>query len=224
MTAATGKRPSRASTRGGRLSPLLIANGGDVAERIARAAAAEGMVSAAMAGADESDASHLAAADERHTLLGTASAASLDTVARATAATATCCDLLRPGYGFLSERSELAEAGEDAGRKRWIPLVFLGPSASVLCPSVTRCARRSRHPRAGGRGGRGGRRGVASLLAQTGAVMLKARAGGGGRGTAWSAAATTVAAAMTAPAPKKVVLPLPVTSLRRPWRSGSVPR
>ncbi len=47
-------------------SRLLIANRGEIAVRIARAAAAEGMTSVAVAAADEPDAAHLAAAHDSH--------------------------------------------------------------------------------------------------------------------------------------------------------------
>jgi acetyl/propionyl-CoA carboxylase alpha subunit/acetyl-CoA carboxylase carboxyltransferase component len=169
-------------------SRLLIANRGEIAVRIARAAAAEGMTSVAVTAADEPDAVHLAAADESHVLPGSGPAAYLDAVALAQAAVATGCDLLHPGYGFLSESPDLAQACADAGARRGSPLVFVGPSAPVLASLGDKVLARGLAEKAGipvldALGDRVDVPAVTGLVEQTGAVMLKPRFGGGGRGT-----------------------------------------
>ncbi|MBJ7451769.1 MAG: ATP-grasp domain-containing protein, partial [Blastococcus sp.] len=169
-------------------SRLLIANRGEIAVRIARAAAAEGITSVAVTAADEPDAAHLASAAESHVLAGSGPAAYLDAVALAEAAVATGCDLLHPGYGFLSESPALAEACEDAGARRGSPLVFVGPSAPVLVSLGDKVLARGLAEKAGipvlaGVSAGVDADAVTSLLAETGAVMLKPRFGGGGRGT-----------------------------------------
>lgn len=169
-------------------SRLLIANRGEIAVRIARAAAAEGMTSVAVTAADEPDAAHLAAADESHVLSGSGPAAYLDAAVLAEAAVATGCTLIHPGYGFLSESAELAEACEDAGQRRGTPLVFVGPSAPVLATLGDKVLARGVAEKAGipvlpGLGAGVDVDAVTGLLAETGAVMLKPRFGGGGRGT-----------------------------------------
>ncbi|MGY2129399.1 carboxyl transferase domain-containing protein [Blastococcus sp. SYSU DS0617] len=169
-------------------SRLLIANRGEIAVRIARAAAAEGITTVAVCAADEPDAAHLAAADVRHVLPGSGPAAYLDGAALAQAAIDTGCDLLHPGYGFLSESPDLAQACEYAGQRRGSPLVFVGPSASGLATLGDKVLARGLAEKAGipvlpGLGAGVDVDAVTGLLAETGAVMLKPRFGGGGRGT-----------------------------------------
>ncbi|MGY1753830.1 carboxyl transferase domain-containing protein [Blastococcus sp. SYSU D01042] len=159
---------------------LLIANRGEIAVRLARAAVAEGMVSVAVAGADEPDAPHLSAADQHHALPGTGPAAHLDVAAVVAAAQATGCDLLHPGYGFLSENPSLAEACSTAG------ITFVGPSPATLelCGDKVRArALAHEHGIPVLQATDADETAVTALLDDSGAVMLKARAGGGGRGT-----------------------------------------
>ncbi|WP_246078431.1 acetyl-CoA carboxylase family protein [Modestobacter excelsi] len=164
------------------LHRLLIANRGEIAVRIARAAAAEGMQSVAVAAGDEPGAPHLVAADATYALPGTRPAGYLDVAAIVQAATATGCDLLHPGYGFLSENPDLAAACATAG------VTFVGPLPGTLDLFGDKVLARALAETADVPVLRGTRAGVdaaavADLLDDTGAVMLKARAGGGGRGT-----------------------------------------
>ncbi|MDK3256565.1 acetyl-CoA carboxylase family protein [Blastococcus capsensis] len=162
------------------MARLLIANRGEIAVRIARAAAAEGMTSVAVTAADEPDAPHLAAADEAYVLAGSGPAAYLDAADIVRAALATGCDLVHPGYGFLSESTDLPNACADAG------LTVVGPRPDTLAVLGDKAAARDAAAAAGvpvPRGGDGDPATVAGLLEQTGAVMLKARFGGGGRAT-----------------------------------------
>ncbi|WP_347057349.1 carboxyl transferase domain-containing protein [Blastococcus sp. HT6-30] len=166
------------------MARLLIANRGEIAVRIARAAAAEGMTSVAVAPADEPDAAHLTAADEAHLLPGSGPAAHLDAAAVVRAARATGCDLIHPGYGFLSEDPALPRACEDGGG----PLTVVGPGAAVLEVLGDKVRARAAATAAGAPVPRGTADAVtaeqvAELVAASGAVMLKARFGGGGRAT-----------------------------------------
>ncbi|RBY97943.1 carbamoyl-phosphate synthase large subunit [Blastococcus sp. TF02-8] len=162
------------------MARLLIANRGEIAVRIARAAAAEGLVSVAITAADEPDAPHLSAADESYLLPGRGPAAYLDAAAVARAAADTGCTLVHPGYGFLSETPELSEACADAG------ITVVGPGAAALATLGDKVLARQAAEVAGVpvlRTADGDVAGVTALLEETGAVMLKARFGGGGRAT-----------------------------------------
>ncbi|RBY88090.1 carbamoyl-phosphate synthase large subunit [Blastococcus sp. TBT05-19] len=172
------------------MARLLIANRGEIAVRLARAAAAEGLTSVAVTAADEPDAPHLAAADETHVLPGSGPAAYLDAAAIARAAVATTCDLVHPGYGFLSESPALPDA---------CPVPVVGPGAAVLRTLGDKALARQAAEAAGVpvlRAADGD--GIAALLDDVGAVMLKARFGGGGRATRILRRGDDVAAAVEA--------------------------
>jgi acetyl/propionyl-CoA carboxylase alpha subunit/acetyl-CoA carboxylase carboxyltransferase component len=159
---------------------LLIANRGEIAVRIARAAAAEGMTSVAVTAADEPDAPHRAAADEAADLPGTGPAGYLDVAAVVRAAIDTGCALVHPGYGFLSESPDLPEACAAAG------LTVVGPRPATLAVLGDKVLAREAAEAAGvpvPQAVDGDPAAVAGLLGRTGAVMLKARFGGGGRAT-----------------------------------------
>src|SRR5690242_3032862 len=79
---------------------LLIANRGEIAIRIARAADEAGLASAAIYPADDAASLHLRAAGEAHEIPGRGARAYLDIEAVIAAAKAAGCDVLHPGYGF----------------------------------------------------------------------------------------------------------------------------
>jgi acetyl-CoA carboxylase biotin carboxylase subunit len=109
------------------LERVLVANRGEIAVRIVRACFDEGLES--VVAVSEADRGSLAARSaDRAVVIGPASAAeSYLSVERVVAAAlATGCDAIHPGYGFLSERPELADACEEHG------LVFVGPPADVM--------------------------------------------------------------------------------------------
>ena len=108
------------------LKKLLIANRGEIALRIVRAAQDMGLATVAVYSADDADAPHAHAADQAVALAATGPTAYLDIAALLTAARQTGCDAVHPGYGFLSERADFAQACADAG------LAFVGPSATHL--------------------------------------------------------------------------------------------
>ncbi|MGI8754123.1 MAG: acetyl/propionyl/methylcrotonyl-CoA carboxylase subunit alpha [Acidimicrobiales bacterium] len=114
-------------TRVSPLSSVLVANRGEIAVRVIRAAADAGLRSVAVYANGDRDALHVRLADAAYPLSGTTaaetylSAASLLAVAAAASA-----DSVHPGYGFLSENADFAQAVLDAG------LVWIGPGPQAI--------------------------------------------------------------------------------------------
>ena len=105
------------------LRRLFIANRGEIAVRVIRAARSLGIET--VAGVSEADRESMAARlADRAVLIGPAAAARsyLDGASIVAAAQGTGCDAIHPGYGFLSENAAFAADVEAAG------LVFVGPS------------------------------------------------------------------------------------------------
>ncbi len=105
---------------------ILIANRGEIAVRIVRAAHDLGSRSVAVFARDDAGALHTLLADECVALAATGPAAYLDIGALLAEARRLGCDAVHPGYGFLSERADFAQACADAG------LVFIGPTPEQL--------------------------------------------------------------------------------------------
>ncbi|MGO4330772.1 carboxyl transferase domain-containing protein [Cupriavidus sp. 2TAF22] len=166
---------------------LLIANRGEIAIRIARAAASAGLQSVALFSEDDRDALHVRKADEAVALAGTGPRAYLDIGQVVAAARRSDCDLVHPGYGLLSENAEFAQACLDAG------LAFTGPAPDVLRlfgdkARARALARECGVPVVPGTTGPTTQEAAhaffATLQAQDArpGMMIKALAGGGGRG------------------------------------------
>src|SRR5690242_862623 len=171
----------RADRGWGMIKRLLVANRGEVAVRVMATAAVLGIETVAVYPADDADCGHVTRADAAVELPGTGVAAYLDVDAIVAAAAGAGCDTLHPGYGFLSERPELAARCVAAG------LRFAGPDAEVLALFGDKAATRARAralgvPVLAGTGIDPPRQEVLALLRAHGAVMVKAVAGGGGRG------------------------------------------
>ena len=163
------------------ISRLLIANRGEIAVRIARAAADFGAQCIAVHGADDAESLHVRMADEAAALPGTGAAAYLDRAALVDAARAHGCDAVHPGYGFLAENADFAAVCADAG------LAFVGPAPETLRlfgdkARARAAARDAGIPVPAGSDGGATLAEARDLLAMHGAVMIKAVAGGGGRG------------------------------------------
>ena len=105
---------------------LLIANRGEIAIRIARAASETGLASVAIYPADDALSLHVRAADEAREIPGRGARAYLEIEGVVAAAKAAGCDALHPGYGFLSENAALARRCAEEG------IVFVGPSPDAL--------------------------------------------------------------------------------------------
>jgi acetyl/propionyl-CoA carboxylase alpha subunit len=163
---------------------LLIANRGEIAIRIARAAADSGIATVAIHPADDALSLHVRAADEAHEIPGRGARAYLDIDGVLAAAMSAGCDALHPGYGFLSENAALARRCAEAG------VVFVGPSPGALDlfgdkVAAKALARRCGVPVIDGTTGPttlSDAKAFLASLGKGGAVMIKAMAGGGGRG------------------------------------------
>ena len=163
---------------------LLIANRGEIAIRIARAAASVGLPSVAIYSEDDRDALHPLRADEAVPLPGTGPRAYLDGDAILAAARAVGADAIHPGYGFLSENAAFARQCAQAG------VQFIGPAPHVLDLFGDKARARALAHEAG-IPIVNGTRGATSLedaqaffaaLPPSHGMMIKAVAGGGGRG------------------------------------------
>lgn len=169
---------------GNPIARLLVANRGEIAIRILRAADEAGMAAVAVYAEDDADSLHARAAPTAHQLTGTGPAAYLDVDGIVAAAKATGCDAVHPGYGFLSEDPTLAERCAEAGIR------FVGPRPEVLRLFGDKAAGRALAERCGVpilRGSAGAididdAAAFLSGLGPGGAMMIKAVAGGGGRG------------------------------------------
>lgn len=162
---------------------VFVANRGEIAVRIVRAAKEAGhdVVVAATRAEVDSLAARLATAV--HVLPGEGSAAYLDADALVAGATEHGCALLHPGYGFLSESPVLARACARAG------VTFVGPDASLLELFGDKGSARAAAEQAGVPVLPATPAGVTEAEAEvfaretgSGGVMIKAAAGGGGRG------------------------------------------
>ena len=166
------------------LKRVLIANRGEIALRILRSCREAGIETVAVYSEADRDALHVQLAT-RSVCIGPARAADsyLSQTAILTAALATGCDGIHPGYGFLSENADFAGACAQAG------LVFIGPSGDVIrragAKSAARTMMREAHvPVTPGSDGpvRSEAEALAAAERVGYPVMLKASAGGGGRG------------------------------------------
>ncbi len=162
---------------------ILIANRGEVALRVAQAAADLGCACVAVLAQDDPHDAHTRLATQTVTLSACGPAAYLDIAALLAVARQTGCDAVHPGWGFLSERADFAQACADAG------LAFIGPGPEQLAllgdkPRALALARQCGVPvLAGSTAAVSLQEAQAFMATQGGApVMIKAAAGGGGRG------------------------------------------
>ncbi|MBK5219373.1 MAG: ATP-grasp domain-containing protein [Thermoleophilia bacterium] len=166
-----------------KLRRVLIANRGEIAVRVVRACFDENIESV-LAVSDADRGSLGAQLADQVVCIGPAAAAEsyLDVDRVVAAAKVSGCDALHPGYGFLSERPELAAACEEEG------VIFIGPSAEAMRRSGDKATARALakeldapiNEGSGVLASEAEARAVATEIGYP--VLLKASAGGGGRG------------------------------------------
>ena len=166
------------------IGTLLVANRGEIACRVMRTAKRMGMRCVAVFSDADRDALHVALADEA-VRIGPAPAAEsyLDGAAILNAARRTGAEAIHPGYGFLSENADFAQAAEAAG------LIFVGPRPdSIRAMGLKDAAKRLMEAAGvpvvpGFHGEEDDPARLAREAERIGyPVLIKARAGGGGKG------------------------------------------
>ena len=163
---------------------LLIANRGEIAIRIIRAAAEMGIRTVAVFPDDDATSLHTRKADEARRLSGAGAAGYLDGEQIIALAKEAGCNAIHPGYGFLSENAGFARRCADAG------VTFVGPRAEMLELFGDKVQARALAGRCGVPILRGTSsstsldeaRSFFSSLGDNASMMIKAVAGGGGRG------------------------------------------
>ncbi|MGO3147948.1 MAG: acetyl/propionyl/methylcrotonyl-CoA carboxylase subunit alpha [Leucobacter sp.] len=166
------------------LNKVLIANRGEIAVRIIRAARAAGIASVAVYADGDLGALHTRLADEAYALVGDSPAESylgIDKLLKIAADSG--ADAVHPGYGFLAESAEFAQAVQDAG------LIWIGPDPETIVLLGNKVSARSLAKQVGAPLAPGSEGTVASVVeivdfvdAHGLPIVIKAAYGGGGRG------------------------------------------
>src|ERR1700710_3139950 len=110
-----------------RISKVLVANRGEIAVRVIRAAKDAGIASVAVYADQDRDARHVKLADEAYALEGSTSAETYLVIDKILSiAKRAGANAIHPGYGFLAETASSAQADIDAG------LNWIGPSPDAI--------------------------------------------------------------------------------------------
>lgn len=166
------------------MKKVLIANRGEIAVRVIRAAADNQMTSVAIYSDPDADALHVKLADEAYPLHGSSGAETyLDMSKIIKIAKLSGADAIHPGYGFLSENADFAQAVIDAG------LIWIGPNPETIMVLGNKVTAREIAVRAGaplvpGTPGPVENANEARAFAEEHGlpIAIKAAFGGGGRG------------------------------------------
>jgi pyruvate carboxylase subunit A len=168
------------------MKKILVANRGEIAIRIIRAAQELGHKAVAIYETPDTEALHVRVADEAIWLGDGPRKDYLDIAKVIKAARKSGSDAIHPGYGFLAENPEFAKACEDAG------LIFIGPTSEVISNLGNKVIAReimagANIPMVPGTpnlapGDEGLQQALAFAAEYGYPIMLKATAGGGGRG------------------------------------------
>ncbi|MEN9737075.1 MAG: hypothetical protein RJA26_308 [Actinomycetota bacterium] len=167
-----------------KITKVLVANRGEIAVRIIRAAKDSGLGSVAVYADQDRDAMHVKLADEAYALNGTTSADTYLVIEKILAVAAQSgADAVHPGYGFLAENADFARAVIAAG------LIWIGPSPTAIEMLGDKVSARHVAEKVGAPLAAGtlnpvkGADEVLDFVAQHGVpVAIKAAYGGGGRG------------------------------------------
>ena len=167
-----------------KITKVLIANRGEIAVRIARAAKDSGILSVAVYADQDRDAMHVKLADEAYALHGTTGPETYLVIEKIIGvARKSGADAVHPGYGFLAENADFARAVIEAG------LIWIGPSPKAIEQLGDKVSARHVAEKVGAPLAPGtinpvsGAEEVLEFVAKHGLpVAIKAAFGGGGRG------------------------------------------
>jgi len=164
------------------IKKILVANRGEIAIRIMHAAKELGIKTVAVYSEADKNSKHLRYADEAYFLGQTAAAESyLNMEKLLSIAKKAHCDAVHPGYGFLAENADFAEAVIDA------KMLWIGPKPSVMRLSGNKIEARKLAQSAGAPITPGavidGKKDISQIAKKIGyPILVKAAAGGGGKG------------------------------------------